>query len=50
MLADQQKTNPFTEESRVFPVEMPYPLNETYLLDMEIPEGFKVDEMPKSIM
>jgi CDP-glycerol glycerophosphotransferase (TagB/SpsB family) len=27
---------------------MPYKIYETYVLNMEIPEGYKVDEIPKS--
>jgi hypothetical protein len=41
-------TNPFTAEERLFPVEMPNKIDRTYLLSMEIPKGFRVDELPKS--
>jgi Domain of Unknown Function with PDB structure (DUF3857) len=41
------KTNPFAAATRKYPVEMVYPMNETYLLNMEIPEGFVIDELPK---
>jgi len=40
--------NPFKSMSRLCPVEMPYKIDETYVLSMEIPTGFGVDEMPKS--
>jgi hypothetical protein len=39
--------NPFAAAIRKYPVEMPYPINDTYVLIMEIPAGFEVDEMPK---
>lgn len=42
------KENPFQSPTRSFPVEMPYRIDETYLLNFEIPEGYKVDEIPKS--
>ncbi|MES2329096.1 MAG: transglutaminase domain-containing protein [Bacteroidota bacterium] len=42
------KKNPFTSAERVYPVEMPYQMNELFILDMEIPKGYKVDEIPKS--
>jgi len=42
------KENPFQSPKRFYPVEMPYRIDETYLLNFEIPEGYKVDEMPKS--
>jgi hypothetical protein len=33
---------------RHYPVEMPYMIDETYILTMDIPEGFIIDEIPKS--
>ena len=39
--------NPFAAAVRKYPVEMPYPINDTYVLMMEIPAGFQVDELPK---
>ncbi|GAB2656394.1 hypothetical protein GCM10027036_07280 [Flavihumibacter cheonanensis] len=42
------KENPFKSPNRFYPVEMPSRIDETYLLNFEIPEGYKVDEMPKS--
>lgn len=42
------KSNPFTAATRRYPVEMPYPVNETYVFNMDIPEGFVVEELPKS--
>jgi len=43
------KSNPFSAASRRYPVEMSYPVNETYYLNFEIPDGYTVDEMPKSL-
>jgi len=40
--------NPFKAAKRFYPVEMPYCLDEVYILNMEIPAGYKVDELPKS--
>ena len=42
------KSNPFTAATRKYPVEMPYPVNETYILNMETPEGYVIEELPKS--
>jgi hypothetical protein len=42
------KENPFKAAERFYPVEMPYAKNETYLFNMEIPAGYKVEEIPKS--
>lgn len=40
--------NPFTATERLYPVEMPFRMDYTYILSMEIPRGFQVDELPKS--
>ena len=42
------KINPFAAAVRKYPVEMLYPLDETYILAAEIPDGFEVDELPKA--
>ena len=48
ILRSPYKENPFKAAERNYPVEMPYPVDETYLLTMDIPEGFVIDEIPKS--
>ncbi len=48
MIGIQEKENPFTVTDRFYPVEMPYCRDETYVLNMEIPQGYEVDELPKS--
>lgn len=48
MLGDQQKENPFAAAERYYPVEMPYCSDDTYVMNMEIPQGYTVDELPKS--
>ena len=48
MLAEQIKENPFKAQSRIYPVELPYASNTIYDLTMEIPKGYKVEELPKS--
>jgi Domain of Unknown Function with PDB structure (DUF3858)/Transglutaminase-like superfamily len=42
------KTNPFKSMERHYPVEIPYRIDETYLLTMDIPAGYQVEELPKS--
>jgi hypothetical protein len=48
MLNEGYKENPFKAAQRFYPVEMPYTSDETYILNMEIPKGYEVDELPKS--
>jgi hypothetical protein len=49
MLNQGVKKNPFKSSQRLYPIEMPYVPNETFILNMEIPKGYKVEELPKSI-
>jgi len=49
MLNEGVKENPFKAATREYPVEMPYKIDETYSLIMQIPTGYKAEEMPKSV-
>lgn len=40
--------NPFKLEERKFPVELPAPVADTYIFKIKIPEGYEVEELPKS--
>jgi len=42
------KENTFKAINRRYPVEMPYLIDEKYVLNMDIPAGFEIDELPKS--
>jgi Domain of Unknown Function with PDB structure (DUF3857)/Transglutaminase-like superfamily/Domain of Unknown Function with PDB structure (DUF3858) len=42
------KANPFKAADRKYPVEMPYAIDETYVLNMDIPAGYTIEEIPKS--
>jgi hypothetical protein len=48
MLGEVLKANPFHADERTYPIEMPYTTNDIYNLSMEIPKGYKLEEMPKS--
>lgn len=48
ILAGGFKENPFKAAVRTYPVEMPYAMDETYTMMMDIPAGYVVDELPKS--
>ncbi|SRR5579871_142659 len=48
MMSEGLKENPFKSAERKYPVEMPYIMDETYVFNMEIPNGYIVDELPKS--
>jgi hypothetical protein len=40
--------NPFAAAKRNYAIEMPYTKKDQYLLNMEIPKGYEVEELPKS--
>jgi hypothetical protein len=48
MFNEGLKQNPFKSSTRLYPVEMPYAKDEMYVLNMEVPNGYKIDELPKS--
>jgi hypothetical protein len=47
LFGEAYKKNPFTSAERYYPVEMPYTIDENYVITMEVPEGYEVDELPK---
>jgi hypothetical protein len=49
ILTGELKENPFKAAVRTYPVEMPHAMDETYSLMMDIPAGYVVDELPKSV-
>jgi hypothetical protein len=50
MFSEGWRENPFKSAIRTYPVEMPYALDETYLLRLEIPKGYVLDELPKQVL
>lgn len=48
LMGEAYKTNPFTALTRNYPVEMPFKIDELIVLNMEVPAGYKIDELPKS--
>jgi len=48
LFAEATKRNPFTAATRLYPVEMPYKINEMIVVRLDIPKGYTVDEVPKS--
>jgi len=48
LILTEYNKNPFESEQRRYPVTLPYPIEDLYILNMEIPDGYTVDELPKS--
>jgi hypothetical protein len=49
-IAMQEKENPFKLEKREYPVDYGSPLEKMYLCKFTIPDGYAVDELPKSLV
>lgn len=50
LFGEALKDNPFKSPERYYPVEMPYTVDETFILSMEVPAGYEVDELPKQMI
>ncbi|HEX6180744.1 MAG TPA: DUF3858 domain-containing protein, partial [Chitinophagaceae bacterium] len=48
MMVEGYKDNYFKSEQRMYPVQMPYTIDEIFVFNMEIPAGYDIDELPKS--
>ena len=48
LIGDGWRKNPFEAAERKYPVELPYAMDETYVFSMDVPQGYTVDELPKS--
>jgi hypothetical protein len=48
MFGEGFSENPFAPAKRTYPVEMPYAFDEIYVLRMDVPQGYEVDELPAS--
>lgn len=49
LFGEAQRHNPFQSAQRLYPVEMPFTTDETVIVNMEIPDGYEVDELPKQM-
>lgn len=49
MLFLTRKQNPFKQENREYPVDYGFPFQDKYAINIQIPEGFKVENLPQSI-
>lgn len=41
--------NPFKIEERTYPVDIPYPIKDRFVLLLTIPEGYAVEELPENL-
>ncbi len=48
ILVDRITKNPFTSPTREYPVDYGVPFSETYQLNLIVPDGYRVEELPQS--
>jgi len=49
MLFFTKETNPFKQEEREYPIDFGFPSEQKYNFSIEIPEGYTIESLPKSI-
>ncbi|HEX6191187.1 MAG TPA: transglutaminase domain-containing protein [Chitinophagaceae bacterium] len=50
MFGEGYKENPYKSVQRFYPIEMPFKIDEIFTLQIEVPKGYVVEEMPKSLV
>ena len=49
MMIKMVAQNPFQREERITPVDFPYPMSDSHMLGLRIPEGYSIAQLPKPI-
>lgn len=49
MLFFADKSNPFTQETRLYPIDFTYPFQDRFTFTLSIPEGYEIESLPKSL-
>ncbi|MGV3538292.1 MAG: transglutaminase domain-containing protein [Rufibacter sp.] len=48
MLLHGQQENPFKMATRQYPIDFASPIDETYLIHYQLPQGYEIEELPKA--
>lgn len=49
VLLPEFRENPFKLDERTYPVEIPYPFSEQFILQLDVPKGYGIEELPESL-
>lgn len=49
VLVSYFRQNPFKSAVRKYPVEFPYKVSQQYLVNIQVPDGYRVEEMPAAL-
>jgi hypothetical protein len=44
------KESPFKPEIRLYPIDFGYPMKDRYIVNISLPEGYKVESLPENAM
>ncbi len=44
------KENPFKPEERLYPIDFGYPMKDRYIVNIALPEGYKVESLPENTL
>ena len=50
MFGEGYKENPYKSVQRFYPIEMPFKIDEIFTLQIEVPKGYVVEEIPQSVV
>ena len=50
IIIEESITNPFKEEERKYPVDFAIPKSTSYMLNLRLPEGFTLEELPENTL
>lgn len=50
MVVGAEKENPFKLEKREYPIDFGCPIEEAYSYQIELPEGYSIEELPESVV
>jgi hypothetical protein len=50
IMHERMNASPLPNPERHYPVEMPYRIDNNYVMHMDIPKGYRVDQLPKSVI
>lgn len=49
VLVPHYRQNPLKSAERKYPVEMPYKISQQYTVTIQVPEGYRIEELPSSL-
>ena len=45
-----EKESPFKPETREYPIDFGYPMKDRYIINIDLPEGYKIESLPENVI